>query len=82
MSCVCSVQVCLMAKCLKPALPFLEQEYSELLTDVSSTVVLTVGLRSTTSDVFFSIRVGSLTLATFCSSITMEGWCMPASTST
>jgi COP9 signalosome complex subunit 3 len=27
------LQVCLMAKCLKPALPFLEQEYSELLTD-------------------------------------------------
>ena len=33
-----------MAKCLKPALPFLEQEYSELLTDVS-TVVLTGSLR-------------------------------------
>ena len=29
------VQLCLMSKCLKPALPFLEQEYSELLTDVS-----------------------------------------------
>lgn len=29
-------QLCLVAKCLKPALPFLEREYTQLLTEVRS----------------------------------------------
>ena len=66
-----------MAKCLKPALPFLDQEYTELLTEVPHDTM--VDMLASTCDL---CRGDSLMLAMYCCSTTMEEWSMLVCTST
>ena len=70
-----------MAKNLKPALPFLDREYDDLLTEVRKSVLL-VSVYPLSLHCIFPLRINNLMLSMYFFSTITVAWCTPVSMTT